>query len=66
MDRALELAHESLFVTSPNPRVGCVLVGPDGRVIGTGRTQQAGGAHAEVMAWKDAQANGFATLGAPA
>ena len=50
MDRALELARESLLITSPNPRVGCVLADPDGRVIGAGRTQQAGGAHAEVMA----------------
>lgn len=66
MDRALELARESLLITSPNPRVGCVLADPDGRVIGTGRTQQAGGAHAEVMALKDAQANGFGTLGATA
>ena len=66
MDRALELARESLLITSPNPRVGCVLADPDGRVIGAGRTQQAGGAHAEVMALKDAQANGFATLGATA
>ena len=66
MDRALELARESLLITSPNPRVGCVLADPDGRVIGAGRTQQAGGAHAEVMALKDAQANGFGTLGATA
>ena len=66
MDRALELARESLLITYPNPRVGCVLADPDGRVIGAGRTQQAGGAHAEVMALKDAQENGFATLGATA
>ena len=27
---ALELAHEALYRTSPNPRVGCVLVAEDG------------------------------------
>lgn len=46
------------FSYLPNPRVGCVLVTPDGRIAGQGFTQQAGGAHAEVMALRDAQARG--------
>jgi diaminohydroxyphosphoribosylaminopyrimidine deaminase / 5-amino-6-(5-phosphoribosylamino)uracil reductase len=36
--------------TSPNPSVGCVIVSPNGRIIGEGHTQPFGGAHAEVMA----------------
>ena len=56
MDKALELAAQALFISSPNPRVGCVLVAPDGAILGQGFTQQAGGPHAEVMALRDASA----------
>ena len=66
MQAALDLAHRSLFLTSPNPRVGCVLVNDAGLVIGQGHTQQAGGPHAEVMALRDAAARGHGTLGATA
>lgn len=66
MRQALELAAQALFLTSPNPRVGCVLVAPDGTVIGQGFTQQAGGPHAEVMALRDAAAKGQDTRGATA
>ena len=63
---ALSQAQRSLYHTSPNPRVGCVLVAPDGRLIGQGFTQQAGGPHAEVMALRDAAAAGESTRGATA
>lgn len=66
MHQALGLAAQALFLSSPNPRVGCVLVAADGRVIGQGFTQQAGGAHAEVMALRDAAAAGESTRGATA
>ena len=66
MNQALGLAAQALFLSSPNPRVGCVLVAADGRVIGQGFTQQAGGAHAEVMALRDAAAAGESTHGATA
>jgi diaminohydroxyphosphoribosylaminopyrimidine deaminase/5-amino-6-(5-phosphoribosylamino)uracil reductase len=49
MARALELARRGLWTTDPNPRVGCVLVN-DGRVIGEGWHERAGGPHAEAMA----------------
>lgn len=49
MRRALELAARGLYTTDPNPRVGCVLV-RDGRVLGEGWHERAGGAHAEVQA----------------
>ena len=49
MARALRLAERGLYTTTPNPRVGCVLV-KDGVVVGEGWHQRAGEAHAEVHA----------------
>jgi diaminohydroxyphosphoribosylaminopyrimidine deaminase/5-amino-6-(5-phosphoribosylamino)uracil reductase len=49
MARALKLAARGLYTTTPNPRVGCVLV-KDGHVIGEGWHERAGGPHAEVSA----------------
>lgn len=66
MTQALALAEQALFITSPNPRVGCVMVGKDGTVLGQGHTQAAGQAHAEVMALRDAQTRGHSTQGATA
>ena len=66
MHQALGLAAQALFLSSPNPRVGCVLVAADGRLIGQGFTQQAGGPHAEVMALRDAAAAGENPRGATA
>lgn len=63
MRRALELARGVLYDTSPNPRVGCVIV-RDGQVIGQGATQPPGGAHAEIMALRDAAARGASVQGA--
>ena len=66
MHRALALAKEGLWLTSPNPRVGCVITAPDGQVLGQGHTQRAGGPHAEIMALHDAQARGLDVKGATA
>ena len=66
MTSALALAREALFLTSPNPRVGCVIVGANGTVLGSGHTQRAGEAHAEVMALRDAQAKSHDVKGATA
>lgn len=63
MRRALELARGVLYDTSPNPRVGCVIV-RDGQVIGQGATQPPGSAHAEIMALRDAAARGASVQGA--
>jgi diaminohydroxyphosphoribosylaminopyrimidine deaminase/5-amino-6-(5-phosphoribosylamino)uracil reductase len=49
MARALELAERGLYTTTPNPRVGCVIV-RDGAVAGEGWHERAGGPHAEVNA----------------
>lgn len=53
MARALQLAQRGLYTTSPNPRVGCVLV-KDGKNIGEGWHQRAGEPHAEVYALRAA------------
>ncbi len=65
MRRALALAEQAMFTTTPNPRVGCVIV-QDERVIGEGFTQPAGQDHAEVQAMKDARARGETLRGATA
>ncbi|MBM3939609.1 MAG: bifunctional diaminohydroxyphosphoribosylaminopyrimidine deaminase/5-amino-6-(5-phosphoribosylamino)uracil reductase RibD [SAR202 cluster bacterium] len=53
MAEALALAREGLGTTSPNPSVGAVLVN-EGRVVGKGRTQPPGQAHAEIVALREA------------
>ena len=53
MGRALQLAERGLWTTSPNPRVGCVLV-RDGRIVGEGWHEKAGQPHAEVHALRAA------------
>ena len=63
MARALALAGRGLFTTTPNPRVGCVIV-RDGAVIGEGWHERAGGPHAEVAALADARARGHDPAGA--
>ena len=60
---ALELAAKGMFTTTPNPRVGCVIV-KENKVIGTGYTQPVGHAHAEVQALNDAADRGFDVAGA--
>jgi diaminohydroxyphosphoribosylaminopyrimidine deaminase/5-amino-6-(5-phosphoribosylamino)uracil reductase len=66
LKQALALAHQSLLLTSPNPRVGCVITSVNGEVLGQGHTQRAGGPHAEVMALRDAMNRGNSVEGAAA
>lgn len=49
MARALRLAAKGLFTTTPNPRVGCVIV-RDGRIVAEGWHERTGEAHAEAIA----------------
>lgn len=56
MRQALALAGRGLFTTTPNPRVGCVLV-KDGLVVGEGWHERAGLAHAEAVAIESAGAH---------
>ena len=53
MAQALRLAERGLYSTSPNPRVGCLLV-KDGVVLAEGWHQRAGDAHAEINALQQA------------
>ncbi|SIS86327.1 diaminohydroxyphosphoribosylaminopyrimidine deaminase [Thalassolituus maritimus] len=53
MSDALRLAKKGLYTTSPNPRVGCVIV-KDGVKVGEGWHQKAGEPHAEVHALRAA------------
>ncbi len=50
MARALELARTPGVPTGPNPRVGCVILAPDGSVVAEGFHRGAGTPHAEVDA----------------
>jgi diaminohydroxyphosphoribosylaminopyrimidine deaminase/5-amino-6-(5-phosphoribosylamino)uracil reductase len=50
MAEALRLAEDALGRSAPNPNVGCVLVSPNGRVIGRGATAAGGRPHAEAVA----------------
>lgn len=56
MARAIQLARKGLYTTTPNPRVGCVIVN-DGQVFGEGYHQIAGQAHAEINALNSAGEN---------
>ncbi|MFM1895712.1 MAG: hypothetical protein RLZZ385_786 [Pseudomonadota bacterium] len=53
MRRALSLA-QTVLTTTPNPRVGCVIVGADDEVLGEGWHAAPGQAHAEIMALQHA------------
>jgi diaminohydroxyphosphoribosylaminopyrimidine deaminase/5-amino-6-(5-phosphoribosylamino)uracil reductase len=59
-------AQKAVQLSPPNPAVGCVLVAPSGKIIAQGHTQAVGGAHAEVMALRDAADKGESTVGATA
>ncbi|MFN3397410.1 MAG: bifunctional diaminohydroxyphosphoribosylaminopyrimidine deaminase/5-amino-6-(5-phosphoribosylamino)uracil reductase RibD [Sulfurimicrobium sp.] len=53
MASAMQLAQRGLYSTTPNPRVGCVIV-RDGKVVGEGWHARAGEPHAEVHALRQA------------
>jgi diaminohydroxyphosphoribosylaminopyrimidine deaminase/5-amino-6-(5-phosphoribosylamino)uracil reductase len=71
MQRALHLATETIGLASPNPQVGCVLTqNPPGggtpKIIGEGAHLYDNRDHAEIVALKQAAAQGFSTKGATA
>ncbi len=49
MEKALQLAKKGLYTTTPNPRVGCVIV-KDRIVVGEGFHEFTGKDHAEIIA----------------
>lgn len=64
--QALYCAEAGIRLTTPNPRVGCIFTTSDGILLGQGHTQRAGGPHAEIMALRDAAAQGHSVKGATA
>jgi diaminohydroxyphosphoribosylaminopyrimidine deaminase / 5-amino-6-(5-phosphoribosylamino)uracil reductase len=62
---ALRLAQQAMYLSQPNPRVGCVIT-QTGSVIGQGFTQPRGHAHAEIMALRDVVRQGLSARGATA
>jgi diaminohydroxyphosphoribosylaminopyrimidine deaminase / 5-amino-6-(5-phosphoribosylamino)uracil reductase len=60
----IKFAEHCLYLTSPNPRVGCGIFA--NTVVAQGHTQPAGLAHAEVMALRDAAAKGVSVKSATA
>jgi diaminohydroxyphosphoribosylaminopyrimidine deaminase/5-amino-6-(5-phosphoribosylamino)uracil reductase len=62
MSEALDQAQNALYLSNPNPRVGCIIT-KDRKVIGRGFTQAVGKAHAEIQALADAKAQGYDVTG---
>lgn len=61
--RALDLARAGIGLSSPNPRVGAVIVDSAGAIIGTGSYTYDGVKHAEILALEQAgEKAGGATL----
>jgi diaminohydroxyphosphoribosylaminopyrimidine deaminase / 5-amino-6-(5-phosphoribosylamino)uracil reductase len=66
ISHALSLAAQSIRRTSPNPRVGCIVVNDEGDVLGEGATEKAGRRHSEVVALAALLAKGHSSWGATA
>ena len=66
IEQALQLATAGRLAPPPNPAIGCIIVSPDGLLLGQGCTQKAGSPHAEIMALRDAAAQGHSVVGATA
>ena len=64
MQLAIEEAELARGTTGDNPWVGCVIVAPDGALVGRGHTQGPGEDHAEIAAARDAEARGASVAGA--
>ena len=58
MSLALQEARKTLYLSNPNPRVGCVIA-KNNRILGIGFTQKVGSNHAEIEAIADTKRNGI-------
>lgn len=54
LDAAIAAGESVRGTTSPNPPVGAAILDKQGNVVGTGGTEPAGGAHAEIVALREA------------
>jgi diaminohydroxyphosphoribosylaminopyrimidine deaminase/5-amino-6-(5-phosphoribosylamino)uracil reductase len=57
MRRAISLAADPANPTGPNPRVGAVLLDPEGRIVGEGSHRGRGMPHAEIAALRSLPAD---------
>lgn len=68
LNNFMDLCHQQALlaksICAPNPAVGAVIVDAKGQVLGMGHTQKRGGPHAEIMALRDATAQGHDVRGA--
>jgi diaminohydroxyphosphoribosylaminopyrimidine deaminase/5-amino-6-(5-phosphoribosylamino)uracil reductase len=64
MRLAIEEAELARGATGDNPWVGCVIVAPNGSLVGRGHTLGPGEDHAEIAAARDAEARGRGVMGA--
>jgi diaminohydroxyphosphoribosylaminopyrimidine deaminase/5-amino-6-(5-phosphoribosylamino)uracil reductase len=55
LSRALDVAHQGVGLTSPNPCVGAVIVDTNSVVVGTGSHTYEGLKHAEILALEEAR-----------
>ncbi|MBU2979067.1 bifunctional diaminohydroxyphosphoribosylaminopyrimidine deaminase/5-amino-6-(5-phosphoribosylamino)uracil reductase RibD [Alteromonas sp. C1M14] len=55
MAEALRLAKNGEYTTTPNPRVGCIIIDKEQQKVGQGYHVQAGSPHAEVYALQEAK-----------
>ena len=56
MRETVRLGEAARGRSAPNPNVGCVIVSPDGEIVGRGATQAGGRPHAEAVALAEAGA----------
>ena len=54
MAQAVALGQAARGTTAPNPNVGCLIVSPDGDMVGSGATAPGGRPHAEAVALAEA------------
>jgi diaminohydroxyphosphoribosylaminopyrimidine deaminase/5-amino-6-(5-phosphoribosylamino)uracil reductase len=54
MAEAVALGEQARGRSAPNPNVGCIIVSPNGRVVGRGATAAGGRPHAEAVALQQA------------
>jgi len=61
---AIAEAELARGATGDNPWVGCVIIAPDGALLGRGHTLGPGEDHAEIAAARDAETRGYGVVGA--
>jgi diaminohydroxyphosphoribosylaminopyrimidine deaminase/5-amino-6-(5-phosphoribosylamino)uracil reductase len=54
MAEAIALGEAARGSTAPNPNVGCLIVSPEGKIVGRGATAAGGRPHAEAVALQEA------------